>query len=126
LAQPFPPLPPSLLAAAKSSSGVKIVAAFKYVLSPAAPAGAGGASNAVVATAEPARLREVSAKCLKESNDTYVPNLFGGGKPIWETLYKDCVERHGYVKAGVEEFTVKGEFEPSMPCRPDQTCVRRP
>ena len=33
LASPFPPVPASLLAAAKSgSSGVKIVAAFQYVL----------------------------------------------------------------------------------------------
>src|SRR6266581_6123621 len=100
---------------------------------PAAPAGAAGASDTVVATAEPARLREVSGKCLKESNDMYVPNLYGGGKAIKETLYKDCVERHGYVKASVEELTVKGELDhwaadgpryrvPGVPCRPDQTC----
>jgi hypothetical protein len=65
-------------------------------------------------TPEPSHLQITSAACLKEVNASYTPGLFGGGKAIQETLYKDCVERHGYRKVKSEHLPFPDEWNEAV------------
>jgi len=85
-----------------------------------------------VGEAEPRSLPQADIECLKEVNGTYVPNLYGGGTSIRQTLYKDCIERHGYVKSKTEDVPHPADWDddrkvyrlrPGMICGADQTCV---
>ena len=82
--------------------------------------------------ADLSRLRQAGTACLREVNDTYIPNLFGGGAAIKQTLYKDCIERHGYVKTKTEDVRHPADWDdagkvyrlrPGLICGSDQTCV---
>ena len=85
------------------------------------------------ASADPS-LRKANIECLKETNGTYVPNLYGGGNSIKQTLYKDCIERHGYVKSKTEDVPHPADWDddrkvfrlrpPGVICGADRTCVQ--
>ncbi len=59
------------------------------------------------ASADP-NLKQADIECLKETNKTYVPGLYGGGKAIRQTLYKDCIEQRGYAKLKTEDVPPVG------------------
>jgi hypothetical protein len=71
----------------------------------------------------------ISDACLKEVRATYVPHLYGGGRAIQETLYKDCIERHGYRKVRTEQvpypdawWNAVEEFRPPDPTLLEPIC----
>ena len=43
-----------------------------------------------------ANLRRTHAACVQEISKEYVPRAHGAGVPVMVTLYKDCMEKHGY------------------------------
>jgi len=48
------------------------------------------------------RLQAAHTECVPEVNEPYIPLLWGGGYAIQETLYKDCMEKHGFTKVKTE------------------------
>jgi hypothetical protein len=75
---------------------------------------------------------QAHATCIREINQQYVPVV--AGKWVLPTLYKDCMERHGYTKVGTdevpliwEETPVRGWHPVPRTCgAPNQTCIWRP
>ena len=84
------------------------------------------------ANSDPRPLDQLHVECLKKVNSTYVPNLYGGGMAIKKTLYKDCIEQHGYAKAKTEDVPHPADWDADsqiyrlcsgLICGSDQTCV---